>query len=518
MREKFTETLNSLAKEEFLKLYRTEEYHDYDEPYFDLICKLQTFGRNADSVLNDLMSRSDKFLSTWAVAYGHNSLKDSCTDRFAVEDISILATKMIEWSMLSAFQEKSTRYADFSKVDFVPYMHVPGIDAKAPYAKAMSAYHEIFDNAFAHFQSTSDIENVNVRTRTARAQAFDIARYVLPVGIKTSVGITTPTRETEVILRELLSSHYSEAIDIGVGMLEAALKVNPSLVKHVKPTEYNRQVMPRFSDFAFKAGTDVSAESETIKAMSLASHYALPAEDHYTSSSNDVKMYVTDRSDFCHPIYVAAAKILKTATRTNPSIMNVASIIKQDDIAGVIIKSAFNGRGAHDAVPRELDTGSIIFEGYLDFGAYRDLQRHRYGKQSYIQPHTAYGHEIPDYVQNNKHLKDIYEDAFKAMDDANALASSNETSAHIAEYFTLLGHRVLFTYECTLAQAIYLIELRTGPAGHISYRRFAQDMAKCLLADMPELEGLIRVDWSEHTTRQKSEERTEQKLEALNKQ
>lgn len=510
MREKLLDTFDSIVRNEVPGICADKP--QFSDDYVAFLEDVAMHGSHAEVLLNAVMSKADKFLSTWAVGYGHSSLKDSCSDRFAVEGVSILATKMIEWATLGAYQEKSTRYADFSKAEFVQYaFNLPENirdEAVCAYATCMSAYSVIFNTALEEFyEQNSAITSTRVRGATSRAQAFDVARYLLPVGLSTSLGITSPSRETERIIRELLSSDFNEGIEIGLAMLEAASEINPSLIKHVSPTDYDARLKARYVEH--------NPDDETLKALKLITNEFNCSTAVPNASFDGVNLYCVDRSSPVHPAWMSVANFLRQDSRTNPHVVDLASIVSQSEVIGKTLAYAFSRRRQHDAIPHALDTGSLIFEGYIDFGAYRDVQRHRNGHQMYVQPHVTAGYDTPAYVESRPALKAIYDIAFQTIEKVRASIAELSHLIGRVEYFTLLGHRVLFTYECTLAQAMYMIELRTGPSGHISYRTFCQAMAKCLLHEIPELTPHLRVDWSTEATRQKAEENTERKLASL---
>ena len=84
-----------------------------------------------------------------------------------------------------------------------------------------------------------------------------------------------------------------------------------------------------------------------------------------------------------------------------------------------------------------------------------------------------------------------------------------------AEYLTSLGHLCRYTYACDLRQWAYLVELRSGPSGHASYRRIAHEMARAALPLVPSFARSLRVDWSGEADRRDAEERTQRRLESL---
>jgi hypothetical protein len=104
------------------------------------------------------------------------------------------------------------------------------------------------------------------------------------------------------------------------------------------------------------------------------------------------------------------------------------------------------------------------------------------------------------------------------LNDIHALHQSlrDHCFTYEAEYFFALGHNVHFTYTCDFRQLIYLVELRTKPAGHESYRLVAQKMFDQLIDNgidwVPEREkfvSLFRVDRSTDTTRAAQENKAQ---------
>jgi hypothetical protein len=191
-----------------------------------------------------------------------------------------------------------------------------------------------------------------------------------------------------------------------------------------------------------------------------------------------------------------------------------------------LIDYLFKDRKDHDAVPNGFDVGEMIFSGVLDFGAYRDLQRHRNGFQFKLTPTTTFGYQLPEFILHRTNLLDTCEYAIKLLEDlrADIIADDKATPVLTAlgapleqglEYLTVLAHNVHFTYVCSVQQALYLVKLRSGAAGHISYRRFAQSMARCVIQAFPELEAHLQVNWDDDSDRREQEQRTVNKLKSL---
>jgi hypothetical protein len=483
-------------REKFLSTIKELEGADR----YDFVIEELAIGHS--DFFDKFITRAEKFLSKWSVEYGHSSLKDSCTDRFAVEGVSIFGAKLLEWPTLGAYQEKSTRYADFSKVDFVTLFLPDGADPSV-FQKALNAYQVVFESAFNAFYETVDIPDATVRSRTARAKAFDIARYMLPVSTPTSLGITIPSRETERLISDLLSSPFDEAQSIGRQLATAGQEVNPALLTHISARE---------------SGTIVTRLAEWPETISdrfplpypglhdVLGHVATGTDVGATCRAGGTTLQTETEQNSTHPRWLATASgLVEKYSLQQFLLIGLASALSVDPTRlQDHVDAIFENRGEKEAVPAGLGVGQLIFSGFIDFGAYRDLQRHRRGFQFKLQPTIRFGYQLPEFIVERDDLLQVCEEAIEAIE-----AEHRKTGS---EYFTLLAHNVQFTYICTVEQAIYLIELRTSPAGHVSYRHFAQDMAKCLFQAFPELEKHVRVCWDNDTDRRQQEEIRQRKL------
>jgi thymidylate synthase ThyX len=215
------------------------------DEYIDVIVDIQqrsTQRYGAGFVWTPVLEKASKFLKTWAVNYGHASLKDSCVDRIVVDRCSIRAAKILEESSLGAFQEKSTRYCDFSTAkEIIPDIDVSlEADASQIIAESNTIYNDMLsmcEDFYKRQLDPADFVNEAALVRTARAKAFDTARYCLLTSKPTALAFTMPSRETERHLSSLLAHPNQEMQEIARKALEAAMKINPGLLTHVESND-----------------------------------------------------------------------------------------------------------------------------------------------------------------------------------------------------------------------------------------------------------------------------------------
>lgn len=459
---------------------------DYVE-YTDILAK--SINSNKLDLTKEL-EKADAFMAKWSIEYGHNSLKDSSYNMIAIEKVSIRASKLLEDTKLSAFQEKSTRYMDFSGDS----LYVVGdtiIDSLN--AEAMNVYTEIKDKLTEYYKTVidrSDFKTENAWIRTCNAKAFDDARYLLPTSVTTSLGATMPTRETERWLSKLLSNSSNiEIKNIAKQIKIECEKVTPALIKHVGVNSF----LDRWN------GTALARKLNTPKFDGdVVSPIKIPLGDYgpgvILNTMSDVEVEV-------------AFSLLNAVGYFD------MDILESDLTLPEVFELGLGERGVHDELPPECAVGMFCFDIICDIGAFRDIQRHRVGTQVVEKWNSLRGYSIPDVLNEDSlsELRSKYVTIFDKISEKNKELTTDRQGN--SEYCLLLGHNVRMTYTCDFKQLAYLIELRSGESGHYSYRRIAQAMYKMIENKLPNLSKYIRVNLTDYTDRRKQEENIQKKIQ-----
>jgi hypothetical protein len=163
-----------------------------------------------------------------------------------------------------------------------------------------------------------------------------------------------------------------------------------------------------------------------------------------------------------------------------------------------IIALGTKHRGRHDELPRSFSAGqSFKFDILMDIGGFRDMHRHRRCVQL-IQPYTdAHGYETPECPgQPTLTEAGLAETYTAAMDAAFAKyrALRDAAGPESAAYLLPLGTRVRAMFKMDFAEALYIAELRSGVAGHFSYRRVAWEMYLAVAKRHPALAACFRIE------------------------
>jgi len=448
--------------------------------------------------------KASSFLKRWGVKYGHNSLKDADRIRFAIEGVSQVCTKAIEspFPTLGDFQEKSTRYMNFGKesVIFSPVLaksefgdEIYGMNCKLMdiYQKYSSIVKEVLLSR--GIVKREEFKDGKAFEDTLNAKTFDIIRYALPSGVRTCLGAGFSARTTESHLSELLSHPIAEVKMVATTMWEEAMKMSPALLSHVGENEYFVSKQKKSSELTNKIFNEYNF-GEIIKGI---------------ENGERVKLISADDID-----EVVTASILFEYGRAKgvsfSECLNKAKSMCNEE-KDKIIASELDGRGEFDRMPRTIRHGRIMCEFFHDFGGYRDIQRHRASEQQWQGATAIHGFDYPEYADFDE-LKDFKGEYNEAMTEVTKL-SRKVIGKHPyeAEYVSALGHLVRQTFEMHPGHLAYVIELRTTPQGHQSYRRIFQEVYKLMLEKAPLFTKHIKVNQDSEASRRKQEEKAAEK-------
>ena len=389
--------------------------------------------------------------------------------------------------------------------------------------------------------------------RTLRARAFDVARYLLPLATNTSLGQIVSARTLEIQVSRLLSHPAAEVRLLGEKLREAAigpawnvnaraaqafvdklavaeqgtgLRDQESVESALKGHEFTRAVNTvdehgalapeeSFSSLAAEAAALLTREIRTAPTLVK---YAQPNPYRIQTQAELAQAAAEILKN--HP--VAAAPLVDLVERTESLEVEIASTLLysashypyrqiRDLVSGLpgsrvleIVDLGLKHRGSHDEALRAFHAGAALrFDIHMDIGGFRDMHRHRRVTQI-IQGFTGqHGYETPG-AADLPAGADILAEAGVLADYCSAIEAAHRASAQIAaapapeaaesaKYLLPLATRIRALFKMDFAEAQYISELRSAPAGHFSYRRVAWEMFLALQRQHPELAKHIRV-------------------------
>ena len=451
------------------------------------------YSRSALSIRQSIKDISDdkagKFLDTNYFNYGHRSIADNAHVSLACEGISELAAYELEDQSLWDGQEKSTRYQDFTGADafFVPSSLAGSQTLNESYVVVASFLMKqyvrysakCFDWLIKNNPKPQD-KSQEAYERAMKARAFDVARYWLFNGIRTSVGQITNARTLEDQISRLMSSEYQELRDLGESMKQACSSkpfcpdgrdeppVAPTLVKYTAPNAYlislRKKMHSKVEKFMFSFG---------------------PSRKRFVDLSDTESFSICDLD-----VEIVASLLYEVSNYSYFDILEQVWLSSENQ-RREIIDIALEDRDKHDPLPRAFAAGHAIqFDISIDRGAQRDLHRHRNCIQISQPLSTERGWDVPAMIGEVGMEDDFNEGMLwvkKRIDDLRVHIGVD------SDYLIPFAFRSGVLYKMNLAQAVYMSELRSGTGGHFSYRDVANQMHNRLSDHLPFLEDHARV-------------------------
>ena len=176
--------------------------------------------------------KSAEFHEKWVIGYGDASVADMAQVQIACENVSILASKVIEDNRLGSFQEKSTRYQKFDRGRFYKPAKIMNSGLGQLYEEhcnfLFDQYIVILDKMTAYFMQKfprPQEMKENIYASKVKARALDVARYELPVSTLTNLGFSINARSLRHAISKMLGHHLDEIKEIGLEVKNAALNV-----------------------------------------------------------------------------------------------------------------------------------------------------------------------------------------------------------------------------------------------------------------------------------------------------
>ncbi|EKE30079.1 MAG: hypothetical protein ACD_2C00048G0002 [uncultured bacterium (gcode 4)] len=501
-------------RDRFLKIFEDQKkvFEQGNMPideYISLEELSETISAKNDVKLQYFYERAAAFLKKWWVEYWHNSLKDSDYVRFAVEWVSEVLTKVIEspFPALWAFQETSTRYMLFSKESI---LFPPELESSKYKSEIKSWIYKLFDayekgllivkqalldnNIFSREEFSTD----GAFNSTLNTKVFDICRYLLPSWTATKIWCSFQTRTLESHLSWMLSHPLEEARIVARSIHEEALKISPGLLSHVDKNEYEIERTADLERFAddFYGEPDFGPIRKWIE------------DDERVILISAID---TDNSILASILFESSRKTWRSYSDCLLSVEKMDTETKES-----LMRTALSKRGKFDRMPRSLQHASILAEFIVDFWAYRDIQRHRATKQLWQWASSIHGYSYPEYIDLPwmEEFKNIYDEVMTEISELWRKIIKDDI--HLAEYVAALGHFIRTTYEMDPGQLAYVIELRTTPHAHHSYRNLKLRLYELIKEKAPIFSQYIRawVKW-ETLSRKDEAERTEAKKQKL---
>ncbi|MEC8947592.1 MAG: FAD-dependent thymidylate synthase [Actinomycetota bacterium] len=417
------------------------------------------------------LRRAEELYDRVFFEYGDDSVAQLGGVHLACEQASNVLTKILEWGRLMAYLEQSTRYIAYDSRlgGRYRYYRDPEIMASALGARYISDMDRLFDvysdmvremnDYFRARIPKSPTDSDFVYRQAVSAKAFDSVRGLLPAASLSNVGIYGTGQAYEALLVRMRAHPLPEARDYSVMMLAELRKVIPSFLKRVD--------LPDRGDEVGAYAADIRERLEDL------------AEAWFPPDEPAAGAPLVDLTDFDPD---AEVKLVASALYpvTNRSDREVESRVRSMTVEErlTVLRAMVGERTNRRHRPgRALERSSYRFDVLSDYGAFRDLQRHRMMTIDWQRLSPDHGYVRPPEVEAAG-VGGRFDSAMERSRDLHDALL--EPFPDQAPYAVSLAYRVRYLMHMNAREAMHVLELRSTPQGHPSYRDVAQQMHRLI--------------------------------------
>jgi thymidylate synthase ThyX len=408
------------------------------------------------------------------VGYGDDSVAQLGGAHVACEWASNILTKVLQRPRLAAYLEQSTRYIAYdAPLPGGGYRYYRDAALGPEYEAAMDAlfgaYAEALPRVRAWAEETfprADGESDAARRRAINAKAYDLLRGLLPAASLSHMGIYATGQAYEQLILHLLAHPLPEAREYGGMILDAIKAVIPSFVARVERPQRGGEWV------AYLERRRVAAE-RWVSRLGLDRRGAAPED------RPSVRLLHVDGDED----RLLAALLFEQAATAEDETLEAVRAVPDDERARALAELAGERRNRRHRPGRGFEALRYRFEVVSDYGAFRDLQRHRLLTVQWQGLTPDLGAAVPEEVAAAG-CGDLYARALeRSQAEYERLAAAGLQDA--APYALCLGYRIRYILDLNAREAMHLIELRSGREGHPGYRAVAHEMHALIAAHHP---------------------------------
>ncbi len=468
-----------------LRTLLLKEFITSDETSFHHIAG-EGKGLTEEAAENQLLAvkKAQNFYDRILDGYGDDSIGELGGAHIAIENVSILATKILEDSRIGGSPlEKSTRYIFFDQKKEGQYLFYrePVLMTSAfkdlyvdtcnllfdTYSKLIPNLTEVTEARFPREPEMSK----SAYTASVRAKVLDSLRGLLPASTLTNMGIFGNGRFYEYLINKLQIQSLAESAEIGKKMYNELSKAIPSFVRRAELGHRHQESFARFRE----------AMDQRIQHM---------AKQYTSGKGRETAVGVTlVCSDPKAPAKVAAALLYPYCQHGMQELLEVVGDLPEDEINQILETAARDRGNRRQKSPRALENAEYTFEILTDYGIYRDLHRHRTFTQERQLLTCSHGYYTPPEIIDTQAEAPYHEALEKAKKAYDVIAKEFPEEA---QYIVPMAYNIRWYFHGNLRALQWMCELRSTPAGHPHYRYIAQEMAKEVLKAHPQFERFFK--------------------------
>jgi thymidylate synthase ThyX len=417
------------------------------------------------------VERAEKLYARVFSEYGDDSVAQLGGVHLACEGVSNILTKVIEWGRLMAYLEQSTRYVPYTDRPGGRWKYyVPDEVQRTPlvgryqatldrtfeiYARWYEPMQEFFRARFAKEPGDSDA----VYRAAIRAKALDTLRGLLPAAVQSNLGLFGTGQAYEALILRMRASPLVESQQCAGLILAELRKIIPAFLTRVDQPDRGG----RWTQYL----ADTRASTKDIAAAML--------------GDRDIELrpeVVLTDFDPDGEIKVVAAALYAVSDLPDDQLFAAARRMTADERAAILRAYVGNRANRRHKPGRAFERAVYRFDILADYGAFRDLQRHRLLTLEWQRLGALHGYVEPEAIEAAGAHKD-WTGVMEASAELHDVLRAAGLGV-VAPYAVSMAYRIRFYMELNAREAMHLIELRTAPQGHPAYRRICQSMHRLI--------------------------------------
>jgi thymidylate synthase ThyX len=416
------------------------------------------------------LKRAEELYNRVFFEYGDDSVAQLGGVHLACEQASNLLTKVLEWGRLMAYLEQSTRYVPYDARlgGRYRYYRAPEILASPlgtryvgdldrlfdTYGELLPRMQDWFRGRYPKDKGDSDF----VYRQSIRAKALDSLRGILPAASLSNVGIYGTGQAYEMLLLRMRAHPLPEARAYANMMLTELRKVIPSFLVRV--------------DRPDRGGAWSAYLEETRSAMEDLAGKVFAGDDPEPRPAVTLVDFDPQAED-----KLLAAMLYPYTDLPEDQVRARVRQLSNEERAAVVQAYAGERTNRRHKPGRALERIDYRFDVLSDYGAFRDLQRHRMLTIEWQPLSSRHGYTVPAAVVEAG-LQPRFDEAMERSAGLyEALAGRFPSQA---PYAVSLAYRVRYAIQLNAREAMHMLELRTTPAGHPEYRTVCQEMHRLI--------------------------------------
>jgi len=416
------------------------------------------------------LERAEELYERVFFEYGDDSVAQLGGVHLACEQASNILTKVLEWGRLMSYLEQSTRYIayDARLGGRYRYFRDPAVMASRLGTRYVGEMDRMFDAYSATVTSVTDHVRATIAKdpgdtdfvfrQATRAKALDATRGMLPAAALSNVGIYGTGQAFEALLLRLRAHPLPEARAYAELMLEELRKVIPSFLRRLDVPERGG----RWMDYLATTRAQTAALVDELFASE-------PVEEAPEVTLVDFDPDAEDKllAAICYPSSRLSERQLLERVRK----------LAADERQALIAAYVGDRENRRHKPGRAFERVDYRFDVLSDYGAFRDLQRHRMLTIEWQALTPDHGYVRPELIDEAGDGGTFDEAMHRSAELYRDIA---EVFPEQASYAVAMAYRVRYAMQFNAREAIHLLELRSGSQGHPAYRRVALEMYRLI--------------------------------------